>query len=704
MASPKNDVALELYYGGAWHDLVIADDVLAEQEITIQRGDGAESAAPRPAQLTARLNNDDDDFRTSNPESPLYGLAGRNTPVRVKVGGVVRCSVEATSWRADQTRDFRARPKRGKAWVDLEAGGLMQRVNGWTEPLRSALTRQSLKVGNLLGLFPLEDDREATRLSNLVADAPAGGFTGTVTLASDERPGGAASSVQMGSDGFIGGRFLTSTASGWQFTISVKLSAVPASGAYQEIFRVGDSIGRVWAWEVSSAGFAWRVYDSDGSTLSYTSTGFGATASPDQWIRYRTKVTVSGSTITLQSGWYAEGAPELYGKTDTFSGTSTGRILSWRASANTYTDGACYTNVYAVDQTSSDLILDGNVLAAFEGFVRETPGQRFQRLMTEEGLPRTVLGDVNSGTPMGPQPVATLAEHLRECRDTDDGLLFDSINDVRLIFATRDYRFNQTAVSIDVSELRALPQEVTDDLGVHNLVTVENRDGGEATSVDETGPLGTASPPTGVGEYRHKVDVNVNDEDDLPGLAAWWRHRGTVNLPRFPSVVVNLFGLAPARIAQIEAIDVGDVIEITGYREYVIRLYVIGYTEKIAWPNARWINFTCAPDQQFDCGTYNGGRRYSSATTTVKTALSMADTAVTFRTTDIRDVWSTTATPYDVMIAGQRSTVTSMGAASLVSGAYDQAAILTRGVDGIRKAIAAGEPIRVANKPGRYAR
>ena len=66
------------------------------------------------------------------------------------------------------------------------------------------------------------------------------------------------------------------------------------------------------------------------------------------------------------------------------------------------------------------------------------------------------------------------------------------------------------------------------------------------------------------------------------------------------------------------------------------------------------------------------------------------------------DAWSTTAVPYDVMISGQRNRVTAMGAPALVSGSWDQAATVTRGVDGIVKGLTTGEPIRIAT-PGRYA-
>jgi hypothetical protein len=128
---------------------------------------------------------------------------------------------------------------------------------------------------------------------------------------------------------------------------------------------------------------------------------------------------------------------------------------------------------------------------------------------------------------------------------------------------------------------------------------------------------------------------------------------------------------------------------------------VLGYQEVIG-SHSRTITFNCAPDQQFAGGEYDDGIvRYDSSSTTVKTAVTLTGTSITFRTTNILDLWSTTGTPYDVVIAGQRSRVTNMGAASLVSGAYEQTATVVRGIDGIRKTIAAEEPIHVAT-PGRY--
>jgi hypothetical protein len=157
----------------------------------------------------------------------------------------------------------------------------------------------------------------------------------------------------------------------------------------------------------------------------------------------------------------------------------------------------------------------------------------------------------------------------------------------------------------------------------------------------------------------------------------------------------------PSLVTAVESVRVGNVIEITGFRENTVRLYVLGWTETIG-THTRKIVFTCAPDQQFVVGEWDAtDSRWDSATTTLKTGVNTTATAWTFRTQSSKGVWSTT-TPYDCFIAGERVTVTAMGAASLVSGAYDQAATVTRSVNGIVKSQATDAPIH-AFTPGRWA-
>lgn len=78
-------MGVELYVGGTWTD--ISADV-SDDGLTISRGRADEAATVEPGSLKMRLRNTTGKYSPRNPSSPLYGLIGRNTPVRcwVKLG------------------------------------------------------------------------------------------------------------------------------------------------------------------------------------------------------------------------------------------------------------------------------------------------------------------------------------------------------------------------------------------------------------------------------------------------------------------------------------------------------------------------------------------------------------------------------------------------------------------------------------------
>jgi hypothetical protein len=692
---PKQNVAVELFYSGIWNDIAAAADVFADTPITITRGQGDESAALRPAQISMSLANDDDRYRTSNPVSPLYGLAGRNTPTRVKVGGTVRGVAEASSWSPDQTQDFRRSPARGKAWVDLEAGGLLQRIGQWTQPLRSPMTRQASSYASLIGLWPLEDGRDSTILTQISPGVPYGTFSGEVTLGDEEHPGGAQSAVKIGAGAVLQGTFKASSNSGWQISCAAKMPALPPDATYYEIFSFADSLGRTWSWQANNTFWHVFVTDASGAILSESFSTYG-TIGPDDWVMYRVKV----KSTQFEYAWYTELEPVVTGATHVYA-AATGTLRSWRVTQNALNLNGWYSAVFGVDDSSLDLITTASATGSFNGYVGETAGDRFARLMTELGLSYTIVGTSAKSMPMGAQPAATFSELLKEIVTTEDALLFDSIDAVALTLLLRNARYRQTpALTITPTDLPVLPKEVTDDLNVHNVVTASQRNGGDSTAEDSTSALGSQAPPSGVGEYRQTVNVNLYDDTQLPQVANWWLRRGTVDLPRFPQLTIDL-GAKPYLITAVESVEVGDVITITGFREYTIRLYVLGWTETIG-THTRTITFTCAPDQQLQVGAWDStSSLWDSATHFLKTTVNTTATALTFRSLSSKVTWSTT-TPYDVLIAGEQVTVTSMGAASLVGGGYDQAATVTRSVNGVVKSLAANSTIHVAT-PGRWA-
>jgi hypothetical protein len=710
----EQDVSLELYYDAAWHDVVSTNDVLADTPVTIVRGQGEEGAAFRPAQITARLKNDDDAYRTTNPTSALYGKAGRNTPLRAGVAGSVRGQVQASSWKTGQTQDFRAAPLRGSAWVDLQGAGLLQQVNQWSKPIQSAMSRWADRRTDLVDYWPGYDSGQATSIASVTGGTEARAETGfklDTTFDQKDAPYGSEAAFQIGTESALVAPFQSSAvpAGNWTMLTAFKLTKpVPDASPGQPLYLI--EMPNLWSATVYiyDDSYELEVLSANEATTYDELQTYSAADSPSQWILMSVSMTRSGTTNSMRWSWYPQG-----GAVRTFTGSVTSAApippLDWRINANTNIIGAQYGEIMMLS-TSSLFTIDSDLQQAFDGYNGERSSYRFARLCTEEDIGYFVSTGFAVSSPMGPQRPDTLANLITEIVTTEDALLFDYISDNRLYFVSRFDRYNQTsALDLATIDLPALPDEVTDDLDVHNIVTASQRDGGSAIARDDAGPLGTATPPTGVGEYRQTVDVNVTSEFVLPQVANWWLRRGTVDLPRYPQVTIDL-AAKPSLVARVEAVDVGSVITITGYREDVIRLQVIGIREVIG-THTRLVTFTCVPDRQFQVAVYvatgatvtSSMRRYDSRTSTTNATLTTTATTIVVTFTDSRDAWSTVNVPYDWVIAGERITVTAMGAVT-GAGPYTQSATVTRSVNGVVKTHAAGESIHMhPDQQARYA-
>lgn len=80
----KNHVLVELDLGSGWESVTDRRYNRSATTITRGRGAGEGNAAPSAANVT--LNNTGGLFSPRNPSSPLYGLLGRNTPMKISVG------------------------------------------------------------------------------------------------------------------------------------------------------------------------------------------------------------------------------------------------------------------------------------------------------------------------------------------------------------------------------------------------------------------------------------------------------------------------------------------------------------------------------------------------------------------------------------------------------------------------------------------
>ena len=169
-------VVVELYYSGAWHEIT-AD--LGEDGVTITRRRGE----PSTCELT--LRNFDGTYSARNPRSPLFGLIGRNTPLRVSVqmpGGVLRRRFygEVAEWPVKWTR-------KGVAYSPIVASGILRRLGQGAAPLQSPMRRAVLSIGpGLVAYWPLEDAAGSSSFASTFDGHRAVTWVGSPQLASDE--------------------------------------------------------------------------------------------------------------------------------------------------------------------------------------------------------------------------------------------------------------------------------------------------------------------------------------------------------------------------------------------------------------------------------------------------------------------------------------------------------------------------------------
>lgn len=82
MVFPADNIATEFLIGGVWTD--VTSSVRGEADIRISRGRSSQSSQARPSTMQFTLNDRVQPglFNNRNPNSPYYGLIGRNTQVR----------------------------------------------------------------------------------------------------------------------------------------------------------------------------------------------------------------------------------------------------------------------------------------------------------------------------------------------------------------------------------------------------------------------------------------------------------------------------------------------------------------------------------------------------------------------------------------------------------------------------------------------
>jgi hypothetical protein len=567
------DPAVDLFINGAWVDVT---DLAKGRMIELVEGQDDEGQEISFSRCGVELDNDDRRFSNRHPTSLYYGLIGRNTPFRFRLGSTVHMVGEVSEW--PQVVAPGAAAKDGDpathVRVPIEAGGILRHLQQGARKLRSPLYR-AISADAPRAYWPMEDGSDASFFVE-AAGGPNGTWQTPPALASSSVMPGSLPVPVMTATSTINLLVKPWTDTGaWSVEVMVNVPAEPA-GALDLVF-----------WRTTGTITLWRLTLVPGSPATMSIVGWNAagTIVINQSVDWRDATSLTelwGQPVAViavagQDGgninWAVKSNTALGGVGDigTIAGT-TGAPWEIIIPAGPYIAGTVVSHASLWDREIED---DGVTFAtslrhadALYGYAGETAGRRVERLCEEENLPVTFSGVVEDTGAMGPQQVGTLLDLLAACEDVDRGILMEDPAALGLLYRTRVDLYNQAGLTLDYSQLSDLAYTDDDQL-LWNSVTVERINGSSATSVEETGPVSILDSPAGVGTYdRGRLVINAHTDDQLQHIADWTRHIGTWDDMRYPLVEVNLnspwFANNPTLTAQVLALRVGDAFQLTG--------------------------------------------------------------------------------------------------------------------------------------------
>jgi hypothetical protein len=684
-----------LYLGGAWVE--ITQWVRQLEPVTITRGRTTESADPQPSTCTLVLENRQkgaaNRFDPDNPVGPYYGLLGRNTPLRVDLDGATRFQGNVPSWQPQWNED------RSNCWLEVEAAGTLRRLEqgrgAIRVPYRTYVSTRATPA--TFGYWPLEDGPESGTLKADVGPvAPVvnsnrasqllyrqgkqvSWLPNTMALYSGDR-------IDVPVD--ILGQFVN----GWD--VSALLSS---SDSKQFLMIVIDCTIDSWVCTLDWATSVCTTYLPDGTVDIL-----------DMAALERPPFKELGSMM-LNVGGYWDGALTNFhiGVTgleevafQIFGGTISPRINPIR---NMYiysgpgtagdSDGSVSVGHLAVTDRSASTSLI-TPYSYLRGLPRERMLTRFQRVCDEQGVAHGGSVTASATQYMGRQYVGTFLAQLGELELTDGGLISEARDASRVDYLSlADLVDQDPAFVLDYEQGHVAPPllPVTDDRYTRNDITVKRVDGGEYRAVQLTGPMSIQDPEDGgIGRYDDDYDMNPNADTQMLVMGDWQLAKGTLQAARFESVTVNLMASTVDALlrADVLSADVGSVIRLVNMQDAdryePVDLLVIGYEEECT-PFTHKITFWGVPYELYRRGAVGTDFRLDSDDTDTNEVLDTTETAMDITTPGA--LWSAADQPFDVMVGGERMTVT-----AVVGAGPTQTMTVVRSVNGVVK----GHPIGAA--------
>ncbi len=709
----RQDLTLALTYDDAEHDVPLFS---VRAPVVAKWGVSDEGSALGVATCAAQIDNRSGDYDPSDVRSSLYGSIGPNTPATIMLGPELLADGSVAAWSPDAEI-------KGPAWTDIVITGPARRVNA-SKDVRSA-TKRTLAAATARGegpaaYWPLEDGPNTILTESAVEGVPgmvvydfansAAGdtyVTGQLKFGEGKAPPGSRPIVDLSGGGSLR-VILPDTDPDLTFWKVAWTSTFPLNGADGSspgsMLRIISDSGDV-SYIETDAGPGWRMfYSPDGvNTVGRGITaGVGlATAAPyDDGLphTFELKAVQSGGDVSLQMRYDGN----LVGISGDFSddglpAATLGRILSIEINSANPEGGAFMPSIGQVQIWYGPTEFESavEITDMLQGYPGEGAEDRFARLCDEHNVPYNIRSEGDAQHLMGPQYADTLAELLREIRDTDGGLIYDARDYNELEFRPGRTLWNQVpalALTWDVNVSPPL-RPATDDLNLTNDVTVNQREGATLRVTRDTGPNNTQDPaddPEGVTRQESRIEANPSSSATLADIAGAALHVGTWPGARYRQVSVDL-SKHPDLIPDVMALRPGDVLSVDELAADTIELMVLGGVDTVG-PDTRKIVFNCRPAGPYRSAVVGvtGSNRLSAADTTIidPGGLDTTETGADIRSAAVR--WIDSATypssfPFDAVVGGERMTVT-----ALTLTALDQVATVTRSVNGVVRSHALG--------------
>jgi hypothetical protein len=589
-------------------------------------------------------------------------------------------------------------------YVPIEASGVLRRLTqGTPTPLRSTMYRGLTRLENPpKAYWPCEDGIDATELASAAGGPPMRFTRGIATMAADDEFDCSEPLPQCNDAEWSGAVPAYTNTDENQIWFLVH---IPAGGALNNHSLLSvHTRGTVARWHLvygTGGTIALDAIDTAGVTV--LATGAQSWGLNGKLLRIGLSISQSGTTVV----WTLE-ALEV--------GQTTGDSLTGNVTTSTVTGvrrvvvngGGGHTDVTighiaVLDELGSLFSLwqgDYFLYDELNAFTGEAAGRRIQRLCGQEGVTFRGVGDLDAAAAMGPQRPGTLVDLLRETADADGGILYEPRDVFGLAYRTRESMYNQPArLTLDYSANHLSSIEpVDDDQALRNDVTVRRPDGSSYRAALETGPLSIQAPPDGAGRYDTNPEINVESDQQLPDQAGWRLALGTVDETRYPVLGIDLarapYTADAALYRAAEDLDLGDRLLASNPPAWLppedIAQLAQGMTETMG-NFEHQVDANCSPSTLWDrVGVYDEtADRYSSYGSTLAEDLTTGETAVDVAT-PAGPLWSHTDGDFDIMVGGERMTVTAVSGAS-----SPQTFTVTRSVNSVVKTHATGAAVEL---------